>query len=160
MITTNADRKLLALGVKSAVFTAKELEKLLKCLIKAIEKGLSPTEQKIYADFCNPGGVSLLNLSTDQTEVQGFAELARQGGVNVSVKRDQTAGTYYLCLQGRQEDMLAAATEYQKRQREQEQRPRSLAAELEREKAGAASRAAERAKTQERGAVQRDSRDS
>jgi hypothetical protein len=151
---TNADRKLLALGVKSAAFTAMELSKLLEYLIKALKDGLSPAEQKNYADFQHPGGVSLLNVSTEQTEAQGFTDMARQNGVNVSVKRDQIAGTYYLCLQGRREDMIAAVTQYQKRQREQA-RPRSISAELEQAKLQAASYTA----TQERKGAQRDSRD-
>ena len=158
MTTTNADRKLLALALGSVIFTTKELAERLEYLVNALKNGLSPTEQKTYADFVdNPGGLPLLNVSADHTQARDFANLARQDGVDVSVKRDQTEKTYYLCLHGRQEDIIKAATEYQKRLRDK-QRPRSLTAELEREKAGAASRAAEQTKTQERRAVDRDGR--
>ena len=71
---TGADRKLLALGVKSAEFTARELSKILDYLQKAIKNGLSPTEQKSYGDFQQPGGVSLLNVTPEQKDVQDFTD--------------------------------------------------------------------------------------
>lgn len=145
-MTTNADRKLLALGVKSAVFTAKELSKLLEYLQKALMDGLAPTEQKSYGDFQNPGGVSLLNVSTEQKDMQSFAELSRKNGVNVSVKHNQDTGIYYLCLQGQQNDIKKTMTEFQSRLREQS---RSLSEQLEHARVQSASRA-EKAKTQER----------
>jgi hypothetical protein len=145
MTGTNADRKILALGVKSAVFSAKELSKALAFLLKAINDGMKPMEQKNYIDFQNPGGISLLNVSPRQGDVQDFTEFARRNDVNVSVKHSQDRGMFYLCLQGRQEDMKAAATEYQKRIAEQAQ-TRSLSERLEQ----ARQQTAERAHSQQR----------
>jgi len=150
LTTTNADRKLLALGVKSAAFTAKELTKILDYLLKAIKNGLAPTEQKSYADFQSPGGVSLLNVSPQQKDVQGFAELAQRSGVNVSVKQNQESQIFYLCLQGQLVDIEKTAKEYQKRLTQQTQSRSSLTARLEQAKLQAASHTAERSKTLER----------
>jgi hypothetical protein len=149
MVTTNADRKILALGVKSAVFSAKELYKALTFLLKAINDGLKPMEQKNYIDFQNPGGISLLNVSPQQSDVQSFTELARLNDVNVSVKHSQDRGMFYLCLQGRQEDMKTAVTEYQKRIAEQAQ-TRSLSERLEQARQQTTLQAAERAHSQQR----------
>jgi len=147
---TGADRKLLALGVKSADFTAKELAKILDYLQKAIKNGLSPTEQKSYGDFQQPGGVSLLNVTPEQKDVQDFTELARQQGVNVSVKHDPQANTYYLCLQGQLKDIQQAVTEHQKRQREHTQSRSAVTERLEQAKTQTASHSADNARTQGR----------
>ena len=148
-MTTNADRKLLALGVKSAAFTAKELKKILDYLLKAIKNGLEPTEQKSYADFQSPGGVSLLNVSPQQKDVQGFVELAQQNGVNVSIKQNQESQIFYFCLQGQLVDIEKAAKEYQKRLLEQTHSRSSLTLRLEQAKLQAASNTVERSKTLE-----------
>ena len=146
-MTTNTDRKLLALGVKGTEFTAKELGKTLEYLLKVIKNGLAPTERPNYADFQQPGGVSLLNVSTEQPEIQGFAELSRQNDVNVSVKHNQGTGTYYLCLQGQLKDIEKSAIQYQKRVREPTQSRTTITASLEQAKMQAAAHAG---KTQER----------
>ena len=159
------EKKLLALLLGSAPFFAKELDKrlelfnmLLDRLLKALKKGLSPAEQKIYGDFLdNPGGGPLFNLATENTPVEGFVEIARQHGVDVSLKRDQTSGNYYLCLHGQQNEIINAAEQYIKQQRER-QRPRSLTSELEREKLVANTRTATQPKEQERGPIEIDAR--
>jgi hypothetical protein len=56
---------------------------------------------------------------------------------------------FYLCLQGRQEDMKTAATEYQKRIAEQAH-TRSLSERLEQARQQTALQAAERAHSQQR----------
>ena len=149
-MTTNADRKLLALGVKGAQFTAKELGKALEYLLSAIKSGLAPTETPSYADFQQPGGVPLLNVSTEQPEVQGFAELSRQNDMNVSLKHNQGIGTYYLCLQGQLKDIEKSAIQYQKRTREQSQSRTIVTASLEQAKMQAAAHAKEAGKARER----------
>lgn len=113
-MNTGADRKLLALGVKSAKFTAKELQKVLDALLKAFKDGLTPTtSQKTYEDFHHPGGVSLLNVSTEGKGLQGFSDLAHANDVNVSLKHNEQSGTYYLCLQGPQKYIKKTVEEYQ-----------------------------------------------
>ena len=133
-MTTNADRKLLALGVKGTEFTAKELGKALEYLLKAITGEIPPAQRPNYADFQQPGGVPLLNVSTQQQDIQGFAELSRQNDVNVSVKHNQGTGTYYLCLQGQLKDIEKSAIQYQKRIRGQTQTRTTVTASLEQAK--------------------------
>ncbi len=151
-MTTGADRKLLALGIKSTLFTLEELHKALDFLLKAMKTGMMPTQQKSYGDFQHPGGVPLLNISTEQKEVNVFAELARQNGVNVSLKYNQESNTYYLCLQGTQKNIENAVITYCQhvhKQRHSQVRS-SLLARLEQAKIRAQSYIPDRGKTHER----------
>jgi hypothetical protein len=137
--------------VKGTQFTVKELQKAIDFLIEMIKKGIAPAERQNYADFQQPGGVPLLNVSTEHQDVQGFAELARQNDVNVSVKRNQESSTFYLCLQGQLNDIQKTVTEYQKRVREQQSQSRStVTASLEQAKIQAAFHAKEAGKAHER----------
>jgi len=132
---TGADRKLLALGMKAAKFTAEELEKLIETFLVMVKNGLVQPQEKTYEDFQHPGGVSLLNVSVDEREMQGFSDIARKNGVNVSVKRNQEADTYYLCLQGKRDHIEKTLSDYRKQMQERSRtQARSLAFQLEQAK--------------------------
>lgn len=149
------ERKLLALMLGTVPFAAKELDKGLEQLRKVLEECLAPKKQMSYGDFLdNPGGPPLINLAAEHTQAEGFAAIARRGGVDVSVKRDQTEGTYYLVLHGRHEDIIKAVKTYQTKQQLEPQRSRSLTAELGRKRAGAPVHEA----VQERSPLQRNGR--
>jgi hypothetical protein len=152
------EKKLLALMLGTVPFLAKELDERLERLNKALKKGTLPMEQKLYGEFLdNPGDMPLLNLAAEHTQAESFAAVARSCGVDVSVKRDQTAGTYYLCLHGQKEDIIKAIEQHMKQQLER-QRSRSVTKELDREQLAASARAATKQKEQERGPIEIGSR--
>lgn len=153
MSTSGADRKLLALGIKAADFTAEELQKLVDKFLELVKNGMAQPERKTYEDFVHPGGVPLLNVSQEEKETQDFRDIARQNNVNASLKWNQESGAYYLCLQGKQENIEKTFAEYQKQMRERGhlQARTSLLAQLERARQQAAAhQAQEKNKARER----------
>jgi len=72
MNTTGADRKLLALGIKTAKFTAEELEKLIAKFLEGMKNGHIQPDQKTYEDFMQPGGTPLVNAApNEERETEG-----------------------------------------------------------------------------------------
>jgi len=114
MNTTGADRKLLALGIKTAKFTAEELEKLIAKFLEGMKNGRIQPDQKTYEDFMQPGGTPLVNAApNDEREMEGLSEIARRNGVNVSLTRQQDTNNYYLCFQGKPSGIDKTLAEYQ-----------------------------------------------
>lgn len=130
-MATGADRKLIALGMKTLKLGAKELLALIKKALELLESGSAQDIKMPYEQFQQSGGVPLLNLSPTEKEWEQFAEISRQNDINYTLKLDRAEHTYYLCLQGDEKAIMKALSDYLKQAQEARSNRPSVLAELE-----------------------------